>query len=333
MLSVAAMKRNLGIDLFRILAIFTVVLVHSASTDISYRDGVLRYLPSANACFAFLAGWFLFKPACEDLTLSAIGRLLAKRLKRLVIPYLIWEGVYVLLNIGFDLLSGGFNPPAGGDWAGIVFFGAGSVQLWFVITLVYVQIVLCGAMAAMVAVSETKLVKGFLAAGLFVLLAAGVLLWRASGIENDYLRRFAFLLGYGALGVGLRFAYNNDVRNIMNGPIRIVVALIGGALVISGMVFNIPEFMWVLAWCLVFGCLPIHTSLQKCLAYGSGAVMGIYLSHVLFTRVIAMGVPIISRILPNGFALVIFNAIIGFSASLAFVLLVKRTRLQRYLSI
>lgn len=325
MLSVAAMKRNLGIDLFRIFAIFTVVLIHSASTDISYRDGVLRYLPPANACFAFLAGWFLFKPACENLTPSAIGGLLAKRLKRLFIPYVVWEMIYVLADMGFDLLSGKFQLSTWPDWIGIVFFGAGSVQLWFVITLVYVQIVLCGAMAVMVAVSGMKFVKGISGAGLFMMLAISVLLMRASGIENDYLRRFAFLLGYGAFGVGLRRAVH-EVRGIMDGPIRIGMALIGIALVMVAWFLNVPEVVRVLAWCLVFGCLPIHSSLQKCLAYGSEVVMGIYLCHVLFTRVIAMGVPVVSRIIPNGYALVLVNAIIGFVVSLSFTLLVKRTR-------
>ena len=206
-----------------------------------------------------------------------------------------------------------------------MFFGAGSVQLWFVITLIYVQIVLCSIMAAMVVVGGTKYAKGFSAVGLFVLLAVGALLWRASGIENDYLRRFTFLLGYGALGVGLRRAVH-EVRGLMGGPICIGMALIGIVLVMVAWFFNVPEVVRVLAWCLVFGCLPIHASLQKCLAYGSGAVMGIYLCHVLFTRVIAMGVPVVSRIIPNGYALVLVNAIIGFVASLSFTLLVKRTR-------
>ena len=282
------MRRNFGIDFLRVLAIFTVVIIHSASTDISYRDGVLRYLPPANACFAFLAGWFLFKPACEDSTPGAIGGLLVKRFKRLVIPYVVWEIIYVLANMGFDLLSGKFKPSALPNWGELVFGGAGSVQLWFVITLVYAQILLCGVMAAMGAVGGTKFVKGFSVAGLFVLFAVGALLWRTSGIENDYLRRFAFLLGYGALGVGLRWAVH-EVRGIMNGPICIGVALIGSGLVMLSWFFDIPEFMRVLAWCVTFGCIPIHASLQKCLAHGSEAVMGIYLCHVLFTSVIAMG--------------------------------------------
>ena len=181
-------------------------------------------------------------------------------------------------------------------------------------------------MAAIVAVSGTKFVKGIFGAGLFMMLAISVLLMRARGIENEYWRHFAFLFGYGALGVGLRFAYNDDVRDIMNSPIRIGVALIGIILVMVAWFFNIPEVVRVLVWCLVFGCLPIHASLQKCLAYGSRAVIGIYLCHVLFTRVIAMGVPVVSRIIPNGYALALVNAIIGFVLSLSFALLVERTR-------
>ena len=329
------MKRNAGIDLFRIFAIFTVVLIHSASTDISYRDGVLRWLPPANACFALLAGWFLFKPACGDLTFSTVGGLLVKRLKRLVVPYLIWEMIYVLANMGFDLLSGKLQLSALPDWIGIVFFGAGSVQLWFVITLAYAQMILCGIMAAIVAtrgVSSVRLGEGFLMAGCFVLLAVGVLVWRASGIENDYWRRFAFLFGYGALGVGLRHAVY-EMRSLDKSFIRKCIMYIGIGLVVASWFFNIPETMRVLAWCLVFGCMPINASLQKWLAYGSESVMGIYLCHVLFTRMIAMDVPAVSSVIPNGYAIVLINAFIGFAASLAFSLLVKRIRWRWMISL
>ena len=317
--------RNAGIDLLRILAIFTVVVIHTASEGQAFRDGVLQWLPPANACFAFLAGWFLFKPASEALTLRDIGGLLGKRLRRLMIPYLVWEGIYVMANIGFDLMAGKFNPPVGTDWIGILFLGSGSVQLWFVITLVYVQITLCGVMSIMLASRGVSFFRGLPMAGFFVMLAIGALLWRMNGIENDYLRRFVFLSGYGALGVGLRYAVH-EMRGFDKSFIRKCMVCIGGGLVAASWFFNIPETVRVLAWCLVFGFVPIHVSSQKWLLCGAGAVMGIYLCHVLFTRMIAIGVPIISRFIPNGYVLVLVNAVLGFVASLVFVLMVKRTR-------
>ncbi|MBO6167152.1 MAG: hypothetical protein J6P13_02240, partial [Kiritimatiellae bacterium] len=109
--------------------------------------------------------------------------------------------------------------------------------------------------------------------------------------------------------------------------------LLGGGLVIASWFLDIPEIVRVLSWCLLFGCLPIHHVMQKWVSSSAGAVMGIYLCHVLFTRMIAMGVPVVSRVIPNGYALVLANAIIGFVASLAFVLLLKRTSWRWMISI
>ena len=313
--------RNAGIDLLRILAIFTVVLIHSASTDISYRDGILRYMPPANACFAFLAGWFLFKVS-GGVSIRELGQLVIKRVRRLVVPYLVWESIYVLFNMVFDLLVGQFQLPETSHLWGIVFLGAGSVQLWFVATLIYVQMALAGVMA-LVTLSKRRISVrlDICVFALFNLIAIIVLSWRASGIDNDYLRRFAFILGYGAFGVGLRFALG-----LINGvPKSKIAPFIGICGIVASYVWKIPEIIMVLAWCLAFGGLPIAALLRNKVVKCSGCVMGIYLCHACFTRVIAMGVPVVSRVLPNGYVLVLVNAIVGFAASLAFVLLLKRT--------
>lgn len=322
-------ERNIGLDALRVLAIFTVVLIHSASTDISYRDGVLRYMPPANACFAFLAGWFLFKVPGE-VSIREVGQLVVKRVRRLVVPYLAWESIYVLFNMVFDLVAGQFQLPEPSRWWGIVFLGAGSVQLWFVATLIYVQLTLAGVMA-LVALSKRRISVrlDICVIALFNLIAIIVLSWRASGIDGDYLRRFAFLLGYGALGVGLRFA----IALINEVPNRRIVPIIGVCGIVASYVWIIPEIVTVLAWCLAFGGLPIAVFLRNMVIKGSGCVMGIYLCHVLFTRVIAMGVPVVSRVIPNGYVLTIVNAIIGFGISLTFVLMAKRVKWGRFVCV
>ena len=321
--------RNLGIDLLRILAIFTVVVIHTASGDIAYRDGVLHYMPLANACFAFLAGWFLFNPSAKVLSLRDVGGLLVKRLKRLVFPYLVWEGIYVLANIGFDLMSGKFTPPAATDWIGIVFLGAGSVQLWFVATLIYVQVVLCAMMALFAIVDITKPLRHDICVIiLFNLIGGAMLLWREFGIESDYLRRFVFLLGYGALGIGLRFACSK----VQSGSsIMGIVFLAGVCGIVVSFVWNIPEIVSVLSWCMAFGGLSVLTQLRNIVVTASNCVMGIYLCHVLFTCLIAMSVPMTSKIITNGYIIVLANAIVGFTVSLIFVYCIKRTRLAKWL--
>ena len=320
-------ERNVGLDLLRVLAIFTVVLIQSASTDISYRNGLLHYMPPANACFAFLAGWFLFKP--ESLLSEKIGQLVLKRVNRLVIPYLIWEIIYVLINMGFDLLSGQFQMPDCSNCWGIVFLGSGSVQLWFVATLIYVQVVLCAMMALFTLINKNKVCRHDISVIiLFNLIGVAMLSWKASGIDCDYLRRFAFLLGYGAFGIGLRFALSKvqSVSSIMG-----IVFLAGVCGIVVSFVWNIPEIVSVLSWCMAFGGLSVLTQLRNIVVTASNCVMGIYLCHVLFTRLIAMSIPMTSKIITNGYIIVLANAIVGFVVSLIFVYCIKRTRLAKWL--
>lgn len=318
--------RNIGLDLLRVFAIFTVVLIHSTPCGYQIRDDILRYMPPANACFAFLAGWFLFAPE-SLLSEKKIGQLILKRVNRLVIPYLIWEMIYVLVNIGFDLLRGQFYLPDCSNWWGIIFLGSGSVQLWFVATLIYVQFVLCAMMALFTLINKNK-VHDISVIILFNLIGVAMLLWREFGIESDYLRRFVFLLGYGALGIGLRFARSKvqSVRSIMG-----IVFLAGVCGIVVSFVWNIPEVVSVLSWCMAFGGLSVLTQLRNIVVIASNCVMGIYLCHVLFTRLIAMSVPMTSKIITNGYMLVLANAIVGFAVSLMFVYCIKRTRLARLL--
>lgn len=320
------MKKNLGIDLFRTIAIFTVVLIHSASIDISHRDGILKLLPPANACFAFWAGWFLFK-FDSKYSLKDIVGVLKKRFCRLLYPYLVWESIYVFVNMGFDLLQGKFELPSATDWVGIVFLGTGSVQLWFVITLVYVQVVLCATMALVEGVTNNisiRLRNIGTAVG-FIVFSAFALFWREFGIECDYLRRFIFLLGYGALAVGLRFA-TSLILPWFGYFIRVGLMSVGFSVVVMSWTFSIPECVRVLSWCLAFGCMPVKFTLQKLnwLTPVSGCVMGIYLCHVLFTRIIAFALPLISSFIKNGYVIVVFNAIMAFAFSVIAVMFIRR---------
>jgi hypothetical protein len=156
-----------------------------------------------------------------------------------------------------------------------------------------------------------------------------MLSWRVSGIDCDYIRRFAFLLGYGDLGVGLRFLVFDNVSLV--GNIKRIVFPIGVCGIVASFVCGIPEIVKVLSWCLAFGGLTVFASVRNVVITSSSCVMGIYLCHVLFTRVIAMSVPITSKIITNGYMLVLANAIVGFAVSLMFVYCIKRTRLARLL--
>ena len=236
----------------------------------------------------------------------------------------------MLINMGFDLLSGQFQMPDCSNCWGIVFLGSGSVQLWFVATLIYVQVILCAMMALFTLIKNNKVLRHDICAIIFFnFISVAVLLWRASGIDCDYLRRFAFLLGYGALGVGLRFWVFSKLSLVVN--IKRIVFPIGACGIVVSFAWGIPEIVKVLSWCLAFGGLPAFTSVRNVVVTGSNCVMGIYLCHVLFTRVIAMSIPMTSKIITNGYMIVLANAIVGFAVSLIFVYCIKRTRLAKWL--
>lgn len=210
-----------------------------------------------------------------------------------------------------------------------MFWGTGSVQLWFVATLIYVQMALCAVMALLfiLAIRNKSLRHDICVIILFNLIGVTTLSWRSLGIDCDYLRRFAFLFGYGALGVGLRFLVYSKASLV--GRIKGFSFPIGACGIAVSFVWNIPEIVRVLSWCMAFGGLPIFVQVRNVVIIGSGCVMGIYLCHVLFTRVISMSVPITSKIISNGYMLVFANAIVGFAISLMFVHCIKRTRLAR----
>ena len=92
----------LGLDLLKILAAFTVVLIHSPNPHSVQSQGIaLRILPPPNAAFALMAGMLmghLLKPDFD------IGLWLKRRGSRLLVPYLIWTGIYVGTNLLFDHL-------------------------------------------------------------------------------------------------------------------------------------------------------------------------------------------------------------------------------------
>jgi surface polysaccharide O-acyltransferase-like enzyme len=315
------MSRNLGLDFLRVVAILTVVLTHTSTSDLSFRDNILCFLPSANACFAFLAGWFLFKSSETGLTIECVGHVIIRRTQRLVIPYLLWEMIYVLMNIGFDFISNKLKMPTMREWIDIVFWGSGSVQLWFIITLAYVQIAQILVFAAIGKLSFKW------RAMIFIALSCISLVWFANGIDNVYLRRLAFLLGYSSLGVVFRLVLSK-VKSLYLNTFCLCGMLVGVIIVIVSHFFQIPQVISVLAWCLMFGCMPIHVSCRRMLTLVASTVMGIYLSHVLFTRIIGMATPSISKLITNEYLIVLINATVGFISSFLFVYLLRKTRVR-----
>lgn len=310
-------SRNTGFDILRILAIFTVVMIHTASADIAYHGWWMKWLPPANACFAFLSGWFMLP---EE---KSFGYALRKRVLRLLIPYLVWETIYVLADFAFDLATHKFVIPNAKAWLEIVFLASGSVQLWFVITLFYVQVVFLFLMRVLK-------IDGWRNVFVWGVIAAALLIWRDGGISSDYVRRFVFLGGFVALGIVTRF-FVDACSRAWKHDVRLIGCLVGFVLVLTSMFAHIPYVVCVLAWCATFGCLPFQ-SVPSIVTRAADCVMGVYLCHVLFTRALGLALPYAAKIITNGYVLLLVDAFVAFALSMIAAMslgYLRSTRLNR----
>lgn len=146
-------KRLLGIDLFRGIAAYGVVLIHGLG-EIP-RDGSALFL---SHCFlAFCVPFFLvisFYFSSKLLLLKGSKNYINNRLKKIIIPYLAWTVIYLLVRaIGWLI---GHKEPFNkliADPINIIFFGAAGVQLYFL------PMLFCGTLAAIPIANLFKITK------------------------------------------------------------------------------------------------------------------------------------------------------------------------------
>jgi peptidoglycan/LPS O-acetylase OafA/YrhL len=132
-------KKLLGIELFRGIASYAVVLVHSGDENIGLpisQSAISLRLFFYFAVPFFLAASFYFLVSKPEI--DSPRKLWASRLKRIIIPYTTWTVVYLVFRLIFffkshqldrfwNLLS---------DPLGVIFFGNASYQLYFLPLLV-----------------------------------------------------------------------------------------------------------------------------------------------------------------------------------------------------
>jgi len=128
-----------------------------------------------------------------------------KRWTRLMVPYLIWEVIYAVVGIAFDVLMHKFEMPSINELYHWVFWGGASVQLWFVVMLFYVQLALWTVVNLCRKLSSNPSI--FAA---FAVLSIGGIFWNRF-VTQPELHRLVFLCGYCSFGVVLRVLYDRVV--------------------------------------------------------------------------------------------------------------------------
>lgn len=318
------MKRNFGIDLFRVVLIFTVVLIHSPGKGVEYRDGILWWLPYANACFALLAGWFMFQD--EKLTLrGSLGEWLCRRSKRLLVPYLIFEFINTMLHFAAQAYGGVSNWPTIGEWVGYIFMGDGSVPLWFVACLFYTQIMLLLA---------RRLIGRYEIIFIVLCMTLAILGQMYEDSACEYVRKMSLMLRWVSWGVVLKYLsgfWGGRNQKFLNGLGLVALAIIIGSKTRS---VCVPVEASVFSWCYLFGmsggAIKVLSDKMKVLRVVTAlaeASMGIYCVHWLIIRIIVKRfVSVETLVLSNGYLIVLLNACLAFMFSFVLYRVSRRVK-------
>ncbi len=135
-------KRLLGVDLFRGIAAYGVVLIHGLG-EIP-RDANALYITNSFVAFCvpfFLATSFYF--SYNILVYKGIKFYLKNRIKRIIIPYFAWTIIYILARaVGWLLGNKESFHKLISDPINLIFFGASGVQLYFL------PLLFCGTLVA-----------------------------------------------------------------------------------------------------------------------------------------------------------------------------------------
>jgi surface polysaccharide O-acyltransferase-like enzyme len=169
--------RNHSIDLLRVVAALDIILLHvtahainqgQPSEAVVWLNKMTRWgVPAFLACSGYLYGRWLISS-------REPGQWLARRSRRLLIPYAFWSLVYIAMLSATAVYVGKSIPHW--DWVNVIFTGAAYSPLWFLPALFYASVV---GLLAVTKLGLTRLyvLVGLLAAATIGLSVAGVIGW------------------------------------------------------------------------------------------------------------------------------------------------------------
>lgn len=137
-----------GIDWLRGFAAFFIVGCHIGLLDRTVLGAKLTHFCDMNVgVFAAISGFLFFRSGISRPN-ADFGRILEKRIKRLLSMYLIWSLFYLAIRWLTNCVigGGGFSRECARGfifWGWVVFGGGAACTLWFLINLLYAQTAIC----------------------------------------------------------------------------------------------------------------------------------------------------------------------------------------------
>lgn len=269
--------RLASFDILRGIAAFGIVGCHLSLAPRTEGGALVTALCDFNVgVFAALAGFLM--GGVEDW-----GRYVKKRVTRLLPTHLFWSVVFLGFTVIFDLLldGGSVNPRyfTGEFWVAVLFKGGSAAHLWFLVSLLYAQVLMAGVFGLF-----NRAWNGVL----WIMIGAALLgcAVRIGGWYGMYpLRLLAFLV----TGQGLRLLVmpNLDRVKSHSGLVLTVAAVaLGLHIALRDVVVGFYRD-WFAALPVLIGVASIEVKsnrLGKIAAVLGGTSMGVYLVHPLITR-------------------------------------------------
>ncbi len=317
-------KRLPGIDVVRLIGAFGVIVIHLSPSTVAAERFSLGFQVFCVPFFALISLYFLV-PKARDTT-RPVGNAIAW--DRILVPYLIWSTLYLLMRLVKARLTGEALTL---DWISVLFAGSAAVHLYFLPWLLYLQLILVALVRTGTGLREGKLRWQPLAI-LFGCLAYHLLM-RQMGYR-DISSNFGLSLVY-CLLAWLLFA-------LAQRPAWLRFALPAGALLLvtaqawesTQTAYTTPTHLMLLAG---FAAALLARGLP---GWESGSRMtkllstyyGIYLIHFGWLEVLEFSAAKAGvNLAPYSVPLTLAVAAVVFIASLASVLLIRKSTLLAYL--
>lgn len=315
---VLSMRRLESINLLRGIAAFGIVGCHLQLAPMSDSGMFVRQLCDMNVgLFAALSGFLMWPGVTKGVWFDYAK----KRSMRILPTYFVWTLVYVLFGFAFDFcVRHGVNP----KWSSPSFVlsvflkGNASCHLWFLICLLYAQLIVAAF------VRTTGAVKPRIFGVCCLVLSFVIIVCLNIQFGNFYLyypaRLLAFLLG----GVGVRCLVGEEIAtNARRSCLWFALAAMG--IVIHYQVGALHHFIrdWVVAMPLLMAFVYLPMRESRVVRLAGEISMGVFLVHPILAAGLAL---VVKRFFaaPFGAGVVCADWVICWGAAIAIAILAIR---------